>query len=153
MICLQLLNASTHLGQNFMSSPDSEIYFRVMSYWLCGGFLWPAAAPVPCCSPVHTRCPSAASPRFLHPGWLLPAACAGSATHAHTPRPTHTHTHSWCYRSSLSCAHEPAALSEHTTLPFLLLGNRFHPEAFTSAFVLSSGFSFNLTHFHQSVTR
>ena len=58
------------------------------SHWLYGGSQLPAAGLALCCPPVHTQCPSAASPRSLRPGWLLPAACAGSAAHTHT----HTHT-------------------------------------------------------------
>lgn len=51
------------------------------SYWLYGEFQWLAVELVPCCPQVHTRCLWAALPRFPHPGWLPPAACAGSAGH------------------------------------------------------------------------
>lgn len=51
------------------------------SYWLYGEFQWLAVELVPCCPQVHTRCLWAALPRFPHPGWLPPAACADSAGH------------------------------------------------------------------------
>lgn len=94
---------------------------RSTSYWLYGGFQLPAVELVPCCPLVHTLCPSAASPRSLHPGWLLPAACVDSAAHAETHRCTITPQQSniWYFKTQPYFSHH--SLESHKPIQLFTL--------------------------------